>query len=64
MISVVERVVGREAKIDAQPEQPGDVRLTFASIEKARALLDYAPTTRIEDGVAKQWAALQATVRA
>ncbi len=64
LISVVERVVGREAKIDAQPEQPGDVRLTFASIEKARALLDYAPTTRIEDGVAKQWAALQATVRA
>lgn len=64
LIGVVERVVGRAAQIDVQPEQPGDVRLTFASIDKAKALLGYAPATRIEDGVAKQWAAVQATVGA
>jgi UDP-glucuronate 4-epimerase len=64
LIGVVERVVGKVARIESQPEQPGDVPLTFASIEKARALLDYAPVTRIEDGVAKQWEWMRATVRA
>lgn len=56
LIGVIERVVGAEARIDPQPEQPGDVPLTFASIAKARALLDYAPSTQIADGVAAQWA--------
>lgn len=55
LIGVVERVVGKTARIDQQPEQPGDVPLTFASIEKAKALLGYAPATRIEEGVATQW---------
>jgi UDP-glucuronate 4-epimerase len=64
LIGVVERVVGKDARIEQQPEQPGDVPLTFASIDKARALLDYAPTTRIEEGVAKQWQWMQATARA
>jgi UDP-glucuronate 4-epimerase len=55
LIGVIERVVGKDARIDEQPEQPGDVPLTFASIDKAKALLDYAPSTKIEDGVAAQW---------
>lgn len=59
LIGVVETVVGKSAKIEQQPEQPGDVPLTFANIDKARALLDYAPTTRIEDGVARQWATVR-----
>lgn len=59
LIGVVERVVGKAARIEPQPEQPGDVPLTFASIEKAKRLLGYAPTTRIEDGVARQWATVR-----
>ncbi|MGE0396561.1 MAG: NAD-dependent epimerase/dehydratase family protein [Kofleriaceae bacterium] len=59
LIGVVERVVGKSARIEPQPEQPGDVPLTFASIEKAKRLLGYAPTTRIEDGVARQWATVR-----
>jgi UDP-glucuronate 4-epimerase len=59
LIATVERVVGKRARIEAQPEQPGDVPLTFASIDKARALLGYAPTTNIGEGIACQWATIR-----
>ncbi|MFN0247147.1 MAG: NAD-dependent epimerase/dehydratase family protein [Kofleriaceae bacterium] len=55
LITVIERVVGRSAIIESVPEQPGDVPLTFANIDRARSLLDYQPTTRIEEGVSRQW---------
>jgi UDP-glucuronate 4-epimerase len=64
LIGVVERVVGKQARIEERPEQPGDVPITFANIDKARALLGYAPSTRIEVGVARQWEWMQATRRA
>ncbi len=56
LVSTVERVVGKAAVIDRQPNQPGDVPITYANIDRARALLGYEPTTLVEDGVAKQWA--------
>jgi UDP-glucuronate 4-epimerase len=33
--------------------QPGDVPITFADTAKARRLLNYNPTTKIEDGIPK-----------
>ena len=42
--------------IDWQPSQPGDVPVTYAAIDRARALLGYEPTTRPEQGVARYWA--------
>jgi UDP-glucuronate 4-epimerase len=33
------------------PEQPGDVKRTFASIEKARKNLGYDPKVTIEEGL-------------
>jgi UDP-glucuronate 4-epimerase len=53
LISLLERELGREAIIDRQPPQPGDVPQTFADISKARQLLGYRPTTQIEDGIRK-----------
>jgi len=35
------------------PEQPGDVPLTYANIEKARRLLGYNPQTKIAEGIPK-----------
>ena len=35
------------------PEQPGDVPITYANIDKARRLLDYNPTTKISEGIPK-----------
>ena len=51
LISLLERELGRGAKIDRQPLQPGDVPQTFADISKARRLLGYDPKTPIEEGI-------------
>jgi len=52
MIGVVEQAVGRSARIDRQPNQPGDVRRTWADLRRSQRDLEYAPTVRFEDGVA------------
>ncbi len=51
LISLLEKELQSEAKIDRQPMQPGDVPQTFADIAKARRLLGYDPQTQIEDGI-------------
>ena len=51
LIEVIEDATGKRAQIEWQADQPGDVPLTFADISRARKLLDYAPQTKIEDGV-------------
>jgi Nucleoside-diphosphate-sugar epimerases len=40
-----------EPRLDHLPAQPGDVARTFASIEKARALIGYDPCTTMEEGI-------------
>jgi UDP-glucuronate 4-epimerase len=51
MIGTLERALGTTAVIERKPEQPGDVPQTWASVDKARALLGYAPRTSYADGV-------------
>jgi len=53
LIGLLEQELGRQAEIDRQPLQPGDVPQTFADISKARRLLGYDPQTRIEKGIEK-----------
>ena len=53
LIGLLEENLGEKAIIDRQPMQPGDVPQTFADITKARKLLGYNPTTKIEDGIKK-----------
>jgi UDP-glucuronate 4-epimerase len=57
LIALLEKELGREAIIDRQPPQPGDVPQTFADISKARRLLGYDPHTQIEEGIRRfvQW---------
>jgi UDP-glucuronate 4-epimerase len=50
-VRAVERALGRTAVIELAPMQPGDVRATYASTEKLRAEIGYAPATTIETGV-------------
>jgi UDP-glucuronate 4-epimerase len=61
LVETIERVVGKRATIDWQPDQPGDVPITYANIDRARAALDYAPTTRPDAGIARYWDWLQRT---
>lgn len=53
LISLLEQNLDMNAIIDHQPEQPGDVPITFADISKARDLLGYDPTTKIAEGIPK-----------
>jgi UDP-glucuronate 4-epimerase len=51
LIAAVENALGKKAKINRLPEQPGDMPLTCADISKARKLLGYNPATRLSDGL-------------
>ena len=51
LIAAIETALGKKAKINQLPEQPGDVPLTCADISKARKLLGYNPTTKFKDGL-------------
>jgi UDP-glucuronate 4-epimerase len=51
LISAIESALGKKAKINRLPEQPGDVPLTCADISKARRLLGYKPTTQLNEGL-------------
>src|SRR5438477_2642327 len=53
LISAIENTLGRKAKINRLPEQPGDMPLTCADISKARKLLGYNPTTPLSVGLPK-----------
>jgi UDP-glucuronate 4-epimerase len=51
LIAAIENALGKRAKINQLPEQPGDMPLTCADISKARKLLGYQPTMRLSDGL-------------
>jgi UDP-glucuronate 4-epimerase len=60
LVQTIERVVGKPALIDRHPDQPGDVPLTYANIDRARALLGYQPATPTDEGIQRYWEWLQA----
>ena len=51
LIALIETALGKQAIIDRQPLQPGDVPITFADISKARQRLDYHPQVKVETGI-------------
>ena len=51
MISQVESAVGAKAVIDWQDWQPGDLRRTWATIDKAKRMLGYVPVTEFDEGL-------------
>jgi UDP-glucuronate 4-epimerase len=53
LIAAIENALGKKAKINRLPEQPGDVPLTCADISKARKLLGYNPSTPLAAGLPK-----------
>ncbi|MEO0895734.1 MAG: NAD-dependent epimerase/dehydratase family protein [Bacteroidota bacterium] len=57
MIQSIEEVIGKKALINRLPEQPGDVPLTYASIDKAKELFGYSPQTTFKQGLEnfKEW---------
>lgn len=59
LVAIIERTVGHSATINRQPLQPGDVPVTYANVDRARAALGYTPTTTPDIGIARYWEWLQ-----
>ena len=53
LIKTIEIEINRDAIIDKQPNQPGDVPQTWADISKAKKLLGYLPKTSFSEGIQK-----------
>ena len=52
-VGIIEREMGRAAVVNLAPMQPGDVQATFADIDASRRDLGFAPTTQLDEGLAK-----------
>ena len=52
-IEVLEEKLGVKARLNLMPMQPGDVASTEADTAETRAVLDYAPSTSVEEGVGR-----------
>jgi UDP-glucuronate 4-epimerase len=51
LIAGIEKSLNKKAIIEKLPEQPGDVPVTFADIQKAGRLLGYHPQVSLQDGL-------------
>ena len=53
LVTEIGRALGKTPQIDFQPNQPGDVTITYASLEKSSRILGYQPNTSMSDGIRK-----------
>jgi UDP-glucuronate 4-epimerase len=52
-VAALERALGRKARIEMKPMQPGDVKATYADTSALRAAVGFAPSTPLETGLAR-----------
>jgi nucleoside-diphosphate-sugar epimerase len=57
VVKIVERLIGRSARLEFKESHPADVRATWAEIARARQSLNWEPAVHLEEGVARlvQW---------
>ena len=53
LVDEIEKIVGKKAKIKYVGKQKGDVRDTWADVNKAKKELEWKPKARIEEGLKK-----------
>jgi len=53
LIALIATALGRAARIERHPDQPGDVQLTDADLAHAGAVLGFRPRVGIEEGIRK-----------
>ncbi len=51
LVAALEAATGKKAKLSRQPEQPGDVPVTFADVSKAKRVLGYEAKVPLEEGL-------------
>ncbi|HEY76836.1 MAG TPA: NAD-dependent epimerase/dehydratase family protein [Thermoflexia bacterium] len=54
-VELIEELVGKPARMTTPPAPPSEPPITYADISKARALLDYNPTTSVAEGMRRFW---------
>jgi UDP-glucuronate 4-epimerase len=54
-VTLVERLVGKSARMETPPAPPSEPPITYADVSKARELLDYDPQVSVEEGMARFW---------
>jgi UDP-glucuronate 4-epimerase len=52
-LAALERVLGKKARIEMKPMQPGDVKATYADTSALRAAVGFAPSTPLDTGLAR-----------
>ena len=52
-VGLLEQALGRKAILRPLPMEPGDVEATFADVDALSAAVGFAPSTPIEEGVAR-----------
>jgi UDP-glucuronate 4-epimerase len=53
LIELLEAGLGKRAVLDRQPDQPGDVPITYADGTRSKRELGYSPKILIEDGITR-----------
>lgn len=53
VVSLLEKHLGKKAKCNLVPIQPGDVPATYADVEALTAAVDFQPATTIESGISR-----------
>lgn len=53
LIETLEKTIGKKIEIKRLPIQPGDVKRTYADIDKSRKILGYNPSIDFEEGIRK-----------
>ncbi|MEM7310418.1 MAG: GDP-mannose 4,6-dehydratase [Planctomycetota bacterium] len=51
LVELIGEVCGTEPVLERLPMQPGDVKVTYADVTKAKEKLGYAPTTLVREGL-------------
>jgi len=54
-VALVERLVGKPARMDTPPAPASEPPVTYADITKARTLLGYDPHVSVEEGMTRFW---------
>lgn len=61
-VTLIEELVGKQARMETPPAPASEPPITYADISKARRLLGYDPQVSVKEGLAKFWDWYQANV--
>jgi UDP-glucuronate 4-epimerase len=52
-VTILEELIGQKAILECPAAPPSEPEITFANIDKARAMLGYDPQTSVRDGLGR-----------